>query len=57
MELNAAAFVSQRAAAAWLAVRLDLLGVVVILLTGVKSDGTLVCEGQWWWWWWGGCCC
>jgi ATP-binding cassette subfamily C (CFTR/MRP) protein 1 len=33
MELNAAAFVSQRAAAGWLALRLDLLGVVVILLT------------------------
>jgi ATP-binding cassette subfamily C (CFTR/MRP) protein 1 len=35
MELNAAAFVSQRAAAGWLALRLDVLGVVVILLTGV----------------------
>jgi ATP-binding cassette subfamily C (CFTR/MRP) protein 1 len=35
MELNAAAFVSQRAAAGWLAIRLDMLGVVVILLTGV----------------------
>lgn len=34
MELNAAAFVSQRAAAGWLALRLDLLGVLVILLTG-----------------------
>lgn len=37
MELNAAAFVSQRAASAWLAVRLDLLGVVVITLTAVLS--------------------
>lgn len=37
MELNAAAFVSQRAAAGWLALRLDLLGVVVILLTAVLS--------------------
>jgi ATP-binding cassette subfamily C (CFTR/MRP) protein 1 len=37
MELNAAAFVSQRAAAGWLALRLDLLGVGVILLTAVLS--------------------
>jgi hypothetical protein len=37
MELNAAAFVTQRAAAGWLALRLDLLGVLVILLT---------CEGH-----------
>lgn len=37
MELNAAAFVSQRAAAGWLSVRLDLLGVVVILLTGAPG--------------------
>lgn len=37
MELNAAAFVSQRAAAGWLALRLDVLGVVVILLTAVLS--------------------
>lgn len=37
MELNAAAFVSQRAAAGWLALRLDVLGVVVILLTGKQA--------------------
>lgn len=44
MELNAAAFVSQRAAAGWLALRLDVLGVVVILLTGVCVLG---CSAGW----------
>lgn len=43
MELNAAAFVSQRAAAGWLALRLDLLGVVVILLTCERA----VCLVRW----------
>lgn len=36
MELNAYAFVTQRAASAWLAMRLDFLGLVILTVAGEK---------------------
>lgn len=42
MELNAYAFVTQRAAASWLAMRLDFMGLVILTVAGGKGDG-IVC--------------
>jgi hypothetical protein len=38
MQVNAYAFVTQRAAAAWLALRLDLLGLIILTVAGEWSQ-------------------